>query len=648
MFQAPVSALFGDVLMDTKVLASNLSLSIDVVAFVKFRDDPTPADVAAVKAMATRFGAAHVSNPTDLVADRAEVLRGFGRVIEWMLAFTVVLAVVGVANTLQLGVNERRREFGLLRAIGASRGQTTLLVLAEAAALSVVGTVLGAAIGLGATFGAVKALSAYGLTTFSVPTASVSIVAAASVLLALLAAAVPARLAARSSLPSAIADVAESVGARTRRGGTVRTRAPRRARPDRTVQPLPSPVPLRAAGGLPPLVPIGPAMRTATGPNPLAAGPSDVLGHSSRARVASGWPTPSRVGARTPMRCYSCGYEPGDGPACQFCGAVQTDVPVAAFASRVPVASEPTVDRTAVGATATTGGNHGHPRSGQAVETVPMPPPPPSERPVDLAPPPGDEIATADPVFPTPPAPVPPTTAPAVRTPVPASTGSDDAGFLAAALQGLLPPPASPAPPPSRLFPPPAPHTEAPTEPIGGSAPGTPAPAPAAATTPPQAPPTPQAAGPIAPPPPPTAEASPPEDGLVPLRPGGTGRDLVAAAAHLSPEKWHDGEVPLTAAAGVLGPDEVVFGVLVGRSFGQPSALVVTQLRVIVVSGHGIEPPVDSFDLDDHFALFGRHANGFAAVTISDDQRLHTVDQIPDVVAAFEFANIAYRLRAAR
>ena len=66
------------------------------------------------------YGAAGVLEPNELVGNRAEFLSGFARVIQWMLAFTVLLALIGVANTLQLGVNERRRELGLLRAVGAN------------------------------------------------------------------------------------------------------------------------------------------------------------------------------------------------------------------------------------------------------------------------------------------------------------------------------------------------------------------------------------------------------------------------------------------------------------------------------------------------------------------------------------------------
>ena len=60
------------------------------------------------------------------------------------LIVAVIVAVVGIANTLFISVSERRHEFGIVRAIGGYRSQIRTMVLLEAVAISIVGVVVGA------------------------------------------------------------------------------------------------------------------------------------------------------------------------------------------------------------------------------------------------------------------------------------------------------------------------------------------------------------------------------------------------------------------------------------------------------------------------------------------------------------------------
>ena len=60
------------------------------------------------------------------------------------LVVAVLVAVVGIANTLMISVSERRREFGIFRAVGGLRSQVRKLVLLEAVAISLVGVAVGA------------------------------------------------------------------------------------------------------------------------------------------------------------------------------------------------------------------------------------------------------------------------------------------------------------------------------------------------------------------------------------------------------------------------------------------------------------------------------------------------------------------------
>ena len=84
----------------------------------------------------------------------------------------MIIAVLGIVNTLALSVIERTREVGLLRAVGMSRRQLRSMIRLESVAISVLGAVLG--IGLGLVFGISlqQALSGQGIAVLSIPPCS--------------------------------------------------------------------------------------------------------------------------------------------------------------------------------------------------------------------------------------------------------------------------------------------------------------------------------------------------------------------------------------------------------------------------------------------------------------------------------------------
>jgi putative ABC transport system permease protein len=64
-------------------------------------------------------------------------------------AFILLVATFVIANTFLISVTQRRRQLGILRALGATRGQVATLVLTEATALGIGGTILGSLLGIG-------------------------------------------------------------------------------------------------------------------------------------------------------------------------------------------------------------------------------------------------------------------------------------------------------------------------------------------------------------------------------------------------------------------------------------------------------------------------------------------------------------------
>lgn len=133
----------------------------------------------------------------------AQQAGAFTVAIQWIVS---AAAAVALLNTLLLSVLERRRELGVLRAMGASRRFISRMVVAEAAAVAVVGAITGLVMGTGLHVLADKILSATTSLDISyAPRPSTLIFVAVSVVLCLLGAYVPAHRAARMNITAAIA-----------------------------------------------------------------------------------------------------------------------------------------------------------------------------------------------------------------------------------------------------------------------------------------------------------------------------------------------------------------------------------------------------------------------------------------------------------
>ena len=118
----------------------------------------------------------------------------------------VVIALIGIANALSLSLHERTRELGLLRAVGQTRRALRSTVRWESVIIALFGTVTGITLGTVACWGLVRAISASeGFGTFAPSYISLAVVLAVSVVSGVLAAARPARRAARLDVLDAIA-----------------------------------------------------------------------------------------------------------------------------------------------------------------------------------------------------------------------------------------------------------------------------------------------------------------------------------------------------------------------------------------------------------------------------------------------------------
>jgi putative ABC transport system permease protein len=121
-----------------------------------------------------------------------------------LLFFAIVIALFGIANTLGLSIIERRRELGLLRAVGMTRRQLRSSVRWESVIIALLGTVLGLVIGVVFAWAMVKALADEGIDRFSVAPAQLLLIVILAGLFGVVAAALPARRAAKLDVLRAI------------------------------------------------------------------------------------------------------------------------------------------------------------------------------------------------------------------------------------------------------------------------------------------------------------------------------------------------------------------------------------------------------------------------------------------------------------
>jgi putative ABC transport system permease protein len=143
--------------------------------------------------------------------DRGQFIDGRSDIVDQSLAFiygllglSVVIAVFGIVLTMLLAVYERRRETGLLRAVGMTRSQVRTMVRWESVLTSLYGAVVGVVLGLVLGYVVIVSLRDQGLTVFSVPVQAIVVIVVAAFVVGIVAAVIPARRATRIDILAAI------------------------------------------------------------------------------------------------------------------------------------------------------------------------------------------------------------------------------------------------------------------------------------------------------------------------------------------------------------------------------------------------------------------------------------------------------------
>jgi putative ABC transport system permease protein len=153
----------------------------------------------------------------ELPGEMATLLDTFSAIMMGLVAVSAVIAGVGLVNLLTIGVVQRRRELGLLRALGVSNGQVRRMVLLEATHITVTATLTGLVLGIAYGWAGAQSLlgtvpadpERYTGPSFvlpAVPLVPVLAIVAATAALTLIAAVVPTRIATRVTPVAALAE----------------------------------------------------------------------------------------------------------------------------------------------------------------------------------------------------------------------------------------------------------------------------------------------------------------------------------------------------------------------------------------------------------------------------------------------------------
>ena len=198
----------GGYLMPRAAWAPHAVQDIDMMVLIEAAEGTSlPQAKAAVTGVADRFGGPDVLDRDEFAADMSGGVDMMLTIIYALLALAIVIALMGIANTLSLSIHERTRELGLLRAVGQTRGQVRSMVRWESVVVAVFGAVGGIALGVFLGWALVQAVDAAsgGLGVFALPAGRLAIVLVVGGIAGVLAGLRPARRAARLDVLQAIA-----------------------------------------------------------------------------------------------------------------------------------------------------------------------------------------------------------------------------------------------------------------------------------------------------------------------------------------------------------------------------------------------------------------------------------------------------------
>ena len=199
------NGLAGDYVVSLSNFEKNFSEQLDQQIFAKLKPGVTAAEGrAAIEPLVAQYPNAELKDNAQYKADQKAQVNQVLVLVYVLLFLAVIIAFIGIVNTMTLSIYERTRELGLLRAVGGSRRQVRSMVRWEAAIIALFGTVLGIAMALFFAWAVVRALHGQGFTKFSAAPVQLVLIVVITAIATLVWASLPARRAAKLDVLRAV------------------------------------------------------------------------------------------------------------------------------------------------------------------------------------------------------------------------------------------------------------------------------------------------------------------------------------------------------------------------------------------------------------------------------------------------------------
>jgi putative ABC transport system permease protein len=200
------SDVLGQYLISSRTYAKNFREGLDFIVLANAaRGVPVKQARADIDKVLDHFSNVHASNQAQFKRQQQGLVNRLLNLVNALLVLAILIAFVGIVNTLGLSIYERIRELGLLRAVGMTRGGVRRMVLGESEIIALLGALLGIAIGVAFGWVMQRALAGQGIGVLSVPVPRLVAYAVVAGVLGLLAGVLPSIRASRVNILDAIA-----------------------------------------------------------------------------------------------------------------------------------------------------------------------------------------------------------------------------------------------------------------------------------------------------------------------------------------------------------------------------------------------------------------------------------------------------------
>lgn len=199
------SADFGNYVISDTTYAVGFNNPTDFYVFAN-RADGVDLEVArtAIDGVADAYPNVKVQNKSELIAETEAQIDQMLALFTGLLLLAVIIAVLGITNTLALSIIERTREIGLLRAVGMVQRQVRRMIRWEAVIIALFGAIMGVGVGLFLGWAVVRALADQGLGSFAIPVSQIVVLVLLAAVAGVIAAIYPSWKASRMNVLAAI------------------------------------------------------------------------------------------------------------------------------------------------------------------------------------------------------------------------------------------------------------------------------------------------------------------------------------------------------------------------------------------------------------------------------------------------------------